>query len=146
MTWQAWAVLSATFAAAAAICIKLGLAKMDPDYAMCLRSVVITAFALLFVLANGKWENPFALDGWSVVFIILAAVAACASLVCYFRGLQQGPVSQVAAIDKLSVVIVVVVGVLLLREYPSRIQWLGLALVASGAFVLALGPVSGVKQ
>ena len=146
ITWQAWALLSAAFAAAAALCIKVGLVKPDPDYAMCLRSVVITAFAFAFVLANGKWQNPSSLDGSSVAYIILAAAAACVSLVCYFRGLQIGPVSQVAAIDKLSVVIVAVVGLLLFREYPTLIQWLGLVLVVSGALVLALCPIPDVKQ
>ena len=56
----------------------------------------------------------------------------------YFKALQMGDASQVAPIDKLSVVLVAVFAVVFLGERPNGQAWLGIALVAAGVLVLAI--------
>ena len=139
MSWQVWAVLSAVFATLTAVWVKASLEKLHPDVAMALRSVVIAVFAVVFVALGTEWRAVRSADGRSVLFVVLAGAAACASLVCYFRALHTGPLSQVAAIDKLSVVLVVAVGVVYFREYPTPRQAVGLLLVLAGVVVLLFG-------
>lgn len=139
MTWQLWAALSAVFATLTAVWVKVSLEKLHPDHAMALRSAVIAAFAVGFVAVRTGWAGVRDAYARSLLFMLLAGVAACASLVCYFRALHLGPLSQVAAIDKLSVVLVVVVGVAYFREYPTTRQAVGLLLVLAGVVVLLFG-------
>lgn len=96
------------------------------------------ALLVPFVLLTGKWSNPLALSPRALMFLALSAVATGASWVCYFRALQAGPVSQVASLDKLSVLLVAVFAFTFLGERPSSLAWLGITLVATGAVVIAI--------
>ncbi len=136
-SWFLWASLAAVFAAMTAIFAKLGLVGVDSDYATLIRTVMILAVLGAFVAATGKWTNPTTLSLRVWLFLGLSALATGASWVCYFRALQVGDASQVAAVDKASVLLVAVFAVLLLGERPSLKDWLGIALVAAGVLVLA---------
>ena len=136
-SWFLWASLAAVFAAMTAIFAKLGLVGVDSGYASLIRTVMILAVLGAFVAATGKWTNPTTLSLRVWLFLGLSALATGASWVCYFRALQVGDASQVAAVDKASVLLVAVFAVLLLGERPSLKDWLGIALVAAGVLVLA---------
>lgn len=135
--WVAWALLSASFAALTAIFAKVGLERVDPDYATLVRTAVIFVVIAAMVVAMGKWQDPRALPSRSLVFLGLSALATGASWLCYFRALQSGEASAVAPIDKLSVVLVAVFAVAFLGERPSGRDWLGIGLVALGVLTLA---------
>ena len=137
-SWFIWALLAAVFAALTAIFTKLGVAQLNSDLATLIRTFVVFALLIPFVLLTGKWSNPLALPGKALLFLVISALATGASWVCYFRALQLGPASQVASIDKLSVVLVAVFAVLLLGERPSPLAWLGIGLVAAGALILSI--------
>ena len=136
-SWFLWASLAAVFAAMTAIFAKLGLVGVDSDYATLIRTVMILAVLGAFVAATGKWTNPTTLSLRVWLFLALSALATGVSWVCYFRALQMGEASQVAAVDKASVLLVAVFAVLLLGERPSLKDWLGIALVAAGVLMLA---------
>ena len=136
--WLAWALLSALFASLTAIFAKVALQGIDSDYATLLRTVVIVILLAAFVVATGKWSSPAALGGRTWLFLVLSALATGASWVCYFRALQVGNASQVAPVDKLSVVLVAVLAVAFLGERPPAKDWLGIAMVAGGVVLLAL--------
>jgi transporter family protein len=68
---------------------------------------------------------------------VLSGLATGASWVCYFRALKLGAAAQVAPIDKLSVVLVAVFGVIFLGERLSLINWLGVLLIGGGAILVA---------
>lgn len=136
--WLLWAVLSAVFAAMTAIFAKIGLEGIDSDLATLVRTVVIFLVLTAFVLAAGKWSNPFALAPKTWLFLVLSGLATDASWACYFRALKIGDASKVAPVDKLSVVLVALFAVLLLGERPSLRDWLGIGMVGLGVVVLAL--------
>ena len=136
--WFYWALLSAVFAALTAIFAKLGLAGIDSDFATLVRTVVILVALTGFVGVTGKWSDPFALQGKTWLFLVLSGLATGASWVCYFRALEAGKASQVAAIDKLSVPLVAVVAALLLSERLGPLGWLGVALTTVGAVLVSL--------
>jgi transporter family protein len=136
--WLLWALLSACFAALTAIFVKVGIRGVDSDLATLIRTVMIFAVLGPFVWLTGKWSNPLSLPSKTLIFLALSALATGASWVCYFRALQIGQASQVAPIDKLSVVLVAVFAYVLLGERPSAQEWLGISLVAGGVLLLAL--------
>jgi transporter family protein len=136
--WLYWALLSAVFAALTAIFAKIGIQGVDSDLATLIRTAVIIVVLWLFVLYAGKWSNPLALSGKTWLFLVLSGLATGASWVCYFRALKIGKASQVAPIDKLSLVLVAVFAVAFLGERPSLREWAGIAMVAAGVVTLAL--------
>ena len=136
--WVLWALLSAGFAALTAIFAKVGIRGVDSDLATLIRTAMILAVLAPFVWLTGKWSNPLTLSSKTMLFLALSALATGASWVCYFRALQIGQASQVAPVDKLSVVLVAVFAYLLLGERPSAQEWLGISMVAGGVLMIAL--------
>jgi transporter family protein len=137
MGWFHWALLSASFAALTAIFAKVGIRGVDSDLATLVRTAVILVVLTGFVLATGKWSNPFALSAKTLTFLTLSAFATGASWVCYFRALQIGEASKVAPIDKFSLVLVALFAVVFLGERPEPREWFGIGLVSAGVLTLA---------
>jgi transporter family protein len=136
--WFVWAALSAVFAALTAIFAKIGIQGVDSDLATLIRTVIIIFVLGAFVWQAGKWSNPLALPGRTWLFLSLSALATGASWVCYFRALQIGNASQVAPVDKFSLVLVALFAVAFLGERPSPREWAGIGLVAAGVLTLAI--------
>ena len=136
--WMAWALLSAIFAAITAILAKIGIRGVDSDLATLIRTAIIMMVLIAFVWGTGKWQNPFELSAKTWIFLSLSGLATGASWVCYFRALQVGPASQVAPIDKLSLVLVAIFAVVFLNERPSLREWGGISMVAGGVLLLTL--------
>ncbi len=135
--WFFWAALSAVFAAMTAIFAKLGIQGVNADFATLIRTLIIVLVLVLFVKLTGQWQDPASLSGRTWLFLSLSALATGASWLCYFRALQMGNASQVAPVDKFSLVLVAVFAFVFLGERPSLQQWLGIGMVASGVLVLA---------
>ena len=135
--WQFWAVLSAVFAALTAIFAKVGVADVNSDFATFVRTVVIILVLAGIITALGEWQSPASLSRRTISFLILSGLATGASWVCYFRALKIGEAAKVAPIDKLSVVLVAIFGVVFLHERLSSLSALGVALIAVGATVVA---------
>ena len=134
--WALWALASAVFAALTAIFAKVGLEGIDSDYATFIRTLIIAAALILFLTYAKKWQPLGELGARNWVFLTLSGLATGASWLAYFKALQIGSASQVAPIDKLSVVLVVVFAVMFLGERPSFREWIGIALIASGVVML----------
>jgi transporter family protein len=139
-SWQMWAVLSAVFAALTAIFAKVGVGDIDSDLATLVRTIVIFFVLVSILIVTGKLEvvSLAGLSRRSLLFLVLSGMATGASWICYFRALKIGEASQVAPIDKMSVVLVAIFGVVFLGEHLSRMNWLGVVLIAIGALFVAL--------
>ena len=136
-TWLPFALLSAVFAAFTAVLAKIGIKGVDSDLATAVRTTVVLLLAWGIALGRGATAGLPDLSGRTWLFLTLSGLATGASWLCYFRALQLGPVSRVAPIDKLSVVLVLVLSVLLLGEPLTWRAGLGAALVVTGVVVLA---------
>ena len=139
MSWIGWALLSAAFAAATALLAKVGVAHVDSNLAMALRTTVVLVFAWGIALALGKHGEIRSLDRRTVLFLVLSGLATGLSWLCYFRALQLGPASRVAPLDKLSVPLVMVFAWLLLGEKLTAPAVVGGLLITAGAVVMVLG-------
>jgi bacterial/archaeal transporter family protein len=136
--WQFWAVLSALFAALTAIFAKIGVENVNSDLATLIRTLVVICVLALIVSVTGQFQDPSKISARTYLFLLLSGLGTGASWLCYFRALKLGNAAQVAPIDKLSVVIVAILGVVLLGEKLSMVNWLGVLLVAGGAILVAL--------
>ncbi len=137
-SWQVWALLSAMFAALTAIFAKVGVEGINPDLATFIRTIIVLISLAFILYATGQFRDPGAISARSWIFLILSGLGTGASWLCYFRALKLGPATLVAPIDKLSVVLVALFGVAFLGERPSAAGWLGIALIATGAMLIAI--------
>lgn len=138
--WQLWAGLAAAFAAVTAVLAKQGVVGITPDLATLLRTLVVLLSLTALMAATGqlRWQSLGTLPRASLIALILSGLATGASWLCYFRALALGPVSRVAPIDKLSVVLVAILGATLLGEQLSLRAWIGVALIGLGGVLVAL--------
>jgi bacterial/archaeal transporter family protein len=137
-TWQLWAAGSAVFAALTAIFGKIGVEKIDSNLATLIRTVFIVGVLAGIVAFTGAWQPLNSIGRRTWVFLLLSGLATGASWLCYYHALKLGPASGVAPIDKMSVVLVAIFGVTLLGESLSARNWLGVAMMACGAVLVAL--------
>ena len=136
MNWFVWALLSAFFAGLTAILAKVGVEHIDSNLATAIRTVVILIFAWSVALAT-RSQSFSTISKRTWLFLILSGIATGLSWLCYFRALQLGEASQVAPVDKLSVVIVIVLAATFLHEKITWHHWVGGVLIFTGAVVLA---------
>ena len=136
-SWQVWALLSAVFAALTAIFAKIGVEDINSDLATLIRTVVVLFSLALILFATGQFNQTGPISTKSWIFLVLSGLGTGASWICYFRALKLGPATLVAPIDKLSVVLVALFGVVFLGERPSLNGWLGIVLIATGAVLIA---------
>ncbi len=137
-TWLFWALLSAGFAALTAVFAKVGVEAIEPDVATLIRTIVILAVLSGIVVATGQSRLIATVPARALLFLVLSGLATGASWLCYFRALHLGDAARVAPIDKLSVVLVAVFGVSFLGERLSMVNWLGVAAIAAGAWLVTL--------
>jgi transporter family protein len=138
LSWQFWALLSAAFAALTAIFAKVGIEQINSDFATFIRTLVIVFVLGGILIGTGQWQPLNSVSGRTYVFLALSGLATGASWLCYFRALKLGDAARVAPVDKLSVVLVAVFGVLFLGERLSGVNWTGVMLIAAGAVLVAL--------
>jgi transporter family protein len=138
MTWLAWSLLSAVFAAFTAILAKKGVTGVDANLATAVRTSVVVVFTwlLAFTARTAAPFQHFTSKTW--LFLALSGLATGLSWLCYFHALQVGEASRVAPIDKLSVVFVIILAALFLGEKLTIGKSVGVVLIAAGAIAIAL--------
>jgi transporter family protein len=129
--------MSAVFAALTAIFAKIGIENINSDFATFIRTIVILITLAFILAATGQFQTPGSVSGRTYLFLVLSGLATGGSWICYFRALKIGQAAQVAPIDKLSVVLVAIFGVVFLGERLTAPNWLGVALIAAGAVLVA---------
>ena len=138
MSWLIYAILSAVFAALVAILAKIGITGVNSNLATAIRTVVILLFAWGIVFAQGTFKDLGSISRYSMIFLVLSGIATGISWLFYFRALQLGNASQVAPIDKLSLVFTIILAAIFLKEKLSIQVALGALLMSLGAILITL--------
>lgn len=136
--WFYWALGSAGFAALTAVFAKMGVAGVDSSLATLLRTLIVVPLAAAVAWLSGGFATAGAIPGRTWLFLALSGLGTGASWLCYFRALQLGEASRVAPVDKLSVVLVAVFGVVFLGEILTWKNWAGVALILAGVLLIAM--------
>lgn len=138
MGWLGFAFLSAVMAALTSILAKIGIKGVDSNVATAVRTIVILAFAWGIILINGSFRELGSISAYSLTFLILSGIATGLSWLFYFRALSLGSASQVAPVDKLSLVLTIILAAVILRERVTVQILAGGLLMTAGAIVIAL--------
>jgi transporter family protein len=137
--WLVLALLSAIAAALVTIFGKIGLKNVDANTATAIRAVIMAAFLLIVIALQGKLSQiPSVINNKAIYYIILSGIAGALSWMFYFLALKLSTASQVAVIDRLSIVFVIILATLFLGEKFDLKTALGTVLIATGAILIAL--------
>lgn len=136
--WIIFALLSAGFAGLVAVLGKIGIQNIDATLATTVRALVMAGFLVTVSLSLGKAKLLSTIDSKAFLFIVLSGIAGALSWIFYFVALKTGPATAVAALDRLSVVFVVILAVLFLGESLTWKSGLGVLLLTFGAILMTL--------
>ncbi len=139
--WLIYAILAAVAAALVSVFGKIGLQGIDANTATVIRSVIMSLF-LIMVMVFSKNYNHIAgiiTNKKTILFIVLSGVSGALSWLFYFAALKYGKVSQVASVDKLSVVLAAILAVVFLNEHLSLPAMGGIVLITVGVLCVVLG-------
>ena len=137
-SWFVYAVLSAVFAALTSILAKVGITGVESNLGTAIRTAVVLVMAWLIVFARGKHTQLKTLDKRELGFISLSGLATGASWLCYYYAIQNGVVSVVVPIDKLSIVVTVLFSYLVFKEKLTKKAFCGLCLMVAGTLLMAI--------
>ena len=136
--WMLYAVLSAIFAALTSILAKVGISGVESNLGTAIRTGVVLVMAWAVVLVQGKHKQLKHLNKKELVFISLSGVATGASWLCYYYAIQNGVVSVVVPIDKMSVLIAVAFSYFVFKEKLTKKAVFGLTLMLAGTLAMAI--------
>ncbi len=137
MMWFVYALLSALFAALTTILAKVGMDGVNSNLATAIRTAVVLVMSWGMVFLTGAQKGLHSLTRGNILFLVLSGLATGASWLCYYRALQLGSVSQVAPIDKLSIVLTMVMAFVFLKEPLTAKTLIAGGLITAGVLVLA---------
>ncbi len=138
ITWLLCAFGSALFAGLTSILAKCGIRKTDSTVATAIRTIIVLLFSWAMVFIVGSQNQLAALDGRSLLFLVLSGLATGASWLCYYRALQDGPASVVVPVDKLSILVTVLFSFLVFHERLTRRSAIGLAAIVAGTLLMLI--------
>ena len=133
-----YAVGSAVFAASTSILAKVGISGVDSNLATAIRTAVVLVMAWLIVIIKGKLPQLKMLDKKELGFIALSGIATGGSWLCYYYAIQNGVVSVVVPIDKMSLLPTVIFSYFVFKEKLSKKAAIGLALMLAGTLAMAI--------
>ena len=135
-TWMLYAVLAAVFAALTSILAKMGISGVESNLGTAIRTGVVLIMAWVIVFARGKQAQLKNIDKKELLFIGLSGIATGASWLCYYYAIQNGEVSVVVPIDKLSIIVTVIFSYFVFKEKLSKKAFAGLCLMVVGTLLM----------
>ena len=136
-SWMIYAILSAVFAALTSILAKFGISGVESNLGTAIRTGVVLVMAWIIVFARGKQKEIKYIDKKELLFIALSGIATGASWLCYYYAVQNGVLSVVVPIDKLSILVTVVFSYFVFREKLSKKALVGLCFMVIGTLLMA---------
>ena len=136
--WYIYAVLSAVFAALTSILAKVGISGVESNLGTAIRTCVVLVMAWIIVFARGKQTQVKSIDRRELLFINLSGLATGASWLCYYYAIQNGVVSVVVPIDKLSIVVTIAFSYIFFGEKLKKRSAAGLGLMVAGTLLMAI--------
>ena len=131
-----YAVLAAVFAALTSILAKMGISGVESNLGTAIRTGVVLIMAWVIVFARGKQAQLKSIDKKELLFIGLSGIATGASWLCYYYAIQNGEVSVVVPIDKLSIIVTVIFSYFVFKEKLSKKAFAGLCLMVVGTLLM----------
>lgn len=135
-TWIIYAIASMFFAGFTSILAKYGLQNVNADLGLGIRTTTIFFLIVIFVVATGKTKDIELITNKQLLLLVASGITTTLSWICYYRAMKDGLVSYVAAIDKASIVITLVLSFILFKEPMNAKLICGAALIFIGMMML----------
>ena len=136
--WRPYAIASAVFAALTSILAKIGISGVESNLGTAVRTGVVLVMAWLIVLFKGKQGQVREIDRRELLCISLSGLATGASWLCYYYAIQNGVVSVVVPVDKMSILVTVAFSYMVFGEKLSGKAAAGLTLMVIGTLIMAI--------
>lgn len=127
-----YAFMSALFASLTALLSKIGIVGIESNLGTAIRTIIVLIMAWIIVFYTGDYKGIRNISKKSWTFIVLSGIATGLSWLCYYRALQDGPISVVLPIDKLSTLVSIAFAYIVFKERLTKKSGLGLALIVAG--------------
>lgn len=137
-SWFFYAILSAVFASLTSILAKIGIASVDSNVGTAIRTFVVLIMAWFIVLIKGKISHLKHIDKKELLFICMSGIATGISWLCYYYAIQNGIVSVVVSIDKMSLAITIIFSYFVFKEKINKKNFIGLVLIMSGIILMSI--------
>ena len=137
-TWILYALGAAVFAALTSILGKIGVSGVESNLGTAIRTIVVLIMAWAVVIMKGKQDQIRKVSKKELGFISLSGIATGASWLCYYYAIQNGVVSVVVPIDKLSILIAIAFSYIVFKEKLTKKAFLGLMLMVIGTLAMAI--------
>ncbi len=131
-----YAILSAVFASLTAIFAKIGVKDVNSNLATAIRTIVVLILIWGIVFARGEQEGFSLLTKKNMFFLVISGIMTGLSWIFYFRAIQEGPLSVIAPIDKLSVALTIILSFIIFSEPVTLKVVIGAAMIVGGVVVL----------
>lgn len=133
-----YAFMSAIFASLTALLSKIGITGIESNLGTAIRTIVVLIMAWIIVFMKGSQKDIKKISQKSWTFIVLSGIATGLSWLCYYRALQDGPISVVLPIDKLSTLVSIAFAYIVFKEKLTRKSGIGLALIVAGTLGMVI--------
>lgn len=135
-TWILYAIASMVFAGFTSVLAKYGLQNINADLGLGIRTTTIFFLIVIFILTTGKTKGIELITNKQLLLLVASGVTTTLSWIFYYRAMKDGLVSYVAAIDKASIIITLVLSFILLKEPVTAKIICGASLIFIGMLVL----------
>ncbi|WP_250278135.1 EamA family transporter [[Clostridium] colinum] len=135
-TWILYAILSAIFASLTSIFAKIGISNIESNLATAIRTFFVLIMAFIVLIYNKKIKYLKNIDKKEMIFIILSGLSTGISWLCYYYAIQNGIVSVVVPIDKLSILVSIVLSFIIFKEKLNRKSIWGLIFIIIGTLLI----------
>ena len=144
--WVIFSILSAVFAAIMSITIKIGFKDINPFLSLSIRTFIVFLFSIILIFISKMFNFKICqninikglLNTKNILWILVVSLATFLTWLFYFLAIQNGDVKKVMAIDKLSIILIVILGAIFLKEKITLWTILGIILLLSGSILIVL--------
>lgn len=127
--WLILALAAALFASLTTILVKVGIKDVESNLATAIRTSVVLIMSFMNILIKKKENLLTQVEPKEMMFIFLSGVATGASWLCYYYAIQNGIVSVVIPIDKMSALFTILFSFIVFKERISKKALIGLILM-----------------
>lgn len=144
--WILFAFGSAFFAGITAILAKCGIRNTNSNVATAIRTVIVFIFSWIMVGITGSWKDIGQISSTTFIFLILSGLSTGASWLFYFKALQIGNINKVAAVDKTSVVLTIILSFIFFQEPINLYKIIGILGITIGTYMMLEKKESNVEE
>lgn len=136
--WIIFSLLSALFSALMTILIKISLKGINPILSLTIRSIIVCFLLMVSIMINGSYKEIKTLNKQNIIWIVITAIITFLTWIFYYLALNQQAANKVASIDKISLVIVILLSFLILKEKIKGLGLIGIMLILIGSILVCL--------